>query len=79
MLANLPPIVSPNKAIDELYRVALSLVLDDEDLLTDLWDLACDGLGTGDCTAQVNSRLAPNERMAVAILRAGLEINRLIP
>jgi hypothetical protein len=79
MLANLPPVVSPNKAIDELHRLALGLVLDDEDTLTDLWDLACDDLGTGDCTASSRPGLAPNERMAVAILRASLEINRLLP
>ena len=79
MFDDLPRLVSPNKAIDEMHDLALSLVMGDRHLIADLWDLACDGLGTGDCTANANRNLANNERMAVAILRACLEINRLLP
>jgi hypothetical protein len=79
MLADLPPVVSPNKVIDELHRLALDLIVGDKYTIFDLSDLACDDLGTGDCIASSRPDLAPTERMAVALLRASLEINRLLP
>jgi hypothetical protein len=79
MLANPAPVISPNKVVDELFRLARSLVVEDNYTVTDLWDLACDDLGTGDCIASSRPDLTPAERMAVAILRASLEINRLLP